>query len=217
MKMFVLALGIASAATGWWEPLLRSSNSSRETKGGLEAWESGDATQARERFAAAMQIDPDPVHQFNAGTAALRAGSLQDGARDLASAAEQEPRLAADALYNSGTALLTEKRFSDAADQLRESLRRDPARTDAKRNLELALRHMQQQEQGSSGDNPRQDQGDGDEGPDQQQGEGDRPGEAENGEIDAEAVLRAVAQQEAEELRRLRESRVEAGRRGSGW
>jgi len=99
----------------------------------------GDATRD---FDAARRRDPgDPAWSFDLGTA-LGADGNGDAARTAleAAARSSDRRVAADALYQSGTLDLTNGRNAEAIDALRRSLILDPARGDAKRNLEIAMR-----------------------------------------------------------------------------
>lgn len=227
MKTVITALMTLGLATGWWEPLFRPSNPRQLTEEGIEAWTKGDATAARKSFAAAAASDDDPIHLFNTGTAALGEGAVDEGARLMGAALKMDPSLAADGSFNEGTALLRDQRLDEAVDRLQESLRRDPSRQDAKRNLELALMRREQQNAGAGGEQSQPSDGeDGQQEQDPQEGEPDEGDASEDGregdqqqpgELDAEAVLRAVAQQEAEELKRMRDARIEAGRRGTGW
>lgn len=227
MKIVIAALTILSVSAAWWEPLFRPSNPRQLTSGGIHSWQKGDASAARRHFAAAAAVDDAPVHMFNAGTAALSEGALDDGARLIDAAIRDDAAFAADGLFNEGTALLREQRLDDAVARLQESLRRDPSRQDAKRNLELALMRREDQNSGGGGQQSQpQDGSEGQPGREGEEGEqesadtppeGTEEGQREPGQLDAEAVLRAVAQQEAEELKRMREARTRTADRGTGW
>jgi len=118
-------------------------------------------------FDRARRLRPDdPRTAFNAGTArigsdpAAAAGLLEPVARTAPEA------LSSDAWYNLGNARLAAGDPGAALDAYVESLRRAPARVDAKHNLELARRALaeqqrqQEQRQGQQGDaGDRQQQG----------------------------------------------------------
>jgi len=113
-----------------------------EAKKGVELHRQGRFGEAARRFESAAAKDPlDPAWRLDLGTALGAAGDRQKAQAPLAAAARSgDRRVAADALYQEGTLALEEKRYSEAVDVLRESLMRDPMRSDAKRNYEIALR-----------------------------------------------------------------------------
>jgi len=99
---------------------------------------------AAARFGAAARRDPgDPAWKLDLGTALGAAGDRDKARAPLAAAAgSADPRVASDALYQQGTLDLEAGKYPDAVDALRKSLALDPARPDAKRNYELALRNL---------------------------------------------------------------------------
>lgn len=101
---------------------------------------------AAELFDAAGRIAPDdPLVRFNAGTGALLAGR-DDAAGELQAATTlAPPKLAPRALYNLGNAQLSQGEAAAAVEAFKSSLRLDPGQLDAKHNLELALRALEQQ------------------------------------------------------------------------
>ena len=122
-------------------------NSVERTRSGLTALENGDTSAAIERFDTAKRLDPmNPVTFFNAATARLVAG--QEGAADqLQQAIEVAPeQLQPAAHYNLGNARLAEENPAAAVDAYKQVLRLDPAHMDAKFNLELAQRLLEQQQ-----------------------------------------------------------------------
>jgi Ca-activated chloride channel family protein len=123
-------------------------NSVERTRSGMTALENGDATAAIERFDSAKRLEnTNPVTFFNAATARLIAG--QEGAADqLQQAIEVAPEhLQPSAHYNLGNARLAEENPAAAVDAYKQVLRLEPAHMDAKFNLELAQRLLQQQQQ----------------------------------------------------------------------
>lgn len=99
---------------------------------------------AAARFGAAARRDPgDPAWTFDLGTALGAAGDRDKARAPLAAAAgSSDPRVASDALYQQGTLDLEAGKYPDAVEALRRSLALDPARPDAKRNYEIALRNL---------------------------------------------------------------------------
>lgn len=228
MKIPLIVLLLAVSWLDWAAPLFRASNTSALTRAGRDAYDANDAATAREKFAQATAIEQSARNLYNTGTATLAAGDIDAGTRLMEAAVEEDSALAADAAFNEGTALLKQKSLDAAVDRLKASLRLRPDSIDAKRNLEIALRRQQDQQQ-SGGAGQQQSQPQPGKGQQNQQSGGDekkdpseaaqQPGEQSQqpGEVDAEAVLRAAAQQEAQELKRLRGKRFEGEPRGTGW
>ena len=121
-------------------------NARERTHAGIRALAAGHAATAAAALDTALRLHPlDPSSEFNAGTGRLAAGR-SDAVEPLErAAAAAGPGLAADAWYNLGNARLTARDARGAVDAYVESLRRDPARKDAKHNLELALRELERQ------------------------------------------------------------------------
>jgi Ca-activated chloride channel homolog len=131
---------------GW----IDSWKAGRAVREGNRHYRGGDWGVAAERYGAALEAAPgDAVARFNLGSA-LAAGGDAQGAEELfgalGAAAEVDPRLQADSWYNRGTLALERGDAAAARDQLIEALRRDPELADARHNLELALRLLEQQE-----------------------------------------------------------------------
>lgn len=131
-------------------------NAEERTAEGLEALNAGDLDRAESRFDAAARLSPDaPLAQFNAGTGRLLADNAKDAVEPLQRAVDataidpETPSLAppwtTDAYYNLGSAHLANNDPAEAVESFKEVLRRDPSRADAKHNLELALRKLDQQ------------------------------------------------------------------------
>ncbi len=128
-------------------------NAGERTAAGLEQLEADRPADAADALDTAWRLAPDsPAAAYNAGTARLLAGradalpALEAAAR-AAIGTGDEDALAADALYNLGTARLASGDPRGAIESLTEALRRDSSRIDAKHNLELALRKLAEQEQ----------------------------------------------------------------------
>ena len=112
-----------------------------------------------------------------------------------------------------------------AIGDLTEYLRRNPADANAKRNLELALRKNDERERQRRQQQRQQQQQQQQQQQEQQRSQGRNEGGEKGreggeqrqraGDIDAESLLRSVAQQEKEELSRMRRAGRE--RSGVGW
>jgi Ca-activated chloride channel family protein len=164
----------------WASPQMRTAQ-------GLEAFEAGNYEAAVEPLNKALAAAPeDPLRQFNAGTAELANDDadaalslLESAARALPEAAAA-PDLAADALYNLGNARLAASDVAGAVEAYKQALRTLPDHADAKLNLELALRRLDEERQArdSQASPNAQEQGDQES---SEQGEGqDQPGQNPN-------------------------------------
>ena len=122
-------------------------NARERTSRALSAWEKGKPEDAVAPLDSALRLQPgDPLVEFNAGTAHLGARQA-DAAQLLEQAAKHAPpALAADALYNLGNARLEAKDARGALDAYKGALRAQPDLASAKRNLELALRLLEEQQ-----------------------------------------------------------------------
>lgn len=182
------------------------------------AWEQKNHAAADAFFEEVGRLHDTPVTRFNRGTAAVAAGDHLRGTKLLRDAAE-DPSLAADAHFNLGNSFLERKSVEQAIDAYKSALRANPDHTSAKRNLEIAMRRREQESRdgGGKGQGPQNQKGGGGESSEQGEQAGGQPDGAgePKGSMSAEELLRAVAQQEREELQRMRRAR--GPRRGIGW
>ncbi|RMG18697.1 MAG: VWA domain-containing protein, partial [Deltaproteobacteria bacterium] len=130
---------------------------------GNAAWEKGDLDAAIAAYRKAAEAERDPKQRakifYNLGTALAAKGDVA-GAREAlqAALATEDGTLKARDLYNLGTALLAAGDPRSALDPLKRSLRLDPGNEDAKYNLELALRLLQQKQEQQKQDQQQQEQ-----------------------------------------------------------
>jgi Ca-activated chloride channel family protein len=122
-------------------------NPRERTARALAAWEKGRPEDAVGPADSALRLQPgDPLVEYNAGTAHLGAQQA-DAAQVLEQAAKHAPPgLAADAFYNLGNARLDAKDARGAIEAYKNALRAQPDLPSAKRNLELALRRLEEQQ-----------------------------------------------------------------------
>ncbi|MFP3940206.1 MAG: tetratricopeptide repeat protein [Thermoanaerobaculia bacterium] len=136
-------------------------NPRERTVRGLELLETAEPADATEAFETARRIAPDrPAVLFNAGTARLLAGEGR-GAASLLERAVESPAATADgaaperrhrlpaglaqpAWYNLGAARLAADDPAGAVEAFEEALRLAPGDRDAKHNLEVALRRLEE-------------------------------------------------------------------------
>lgn len=145
----ILASVVASTPAGadwpsWLEPWLF--NSAERTRRAVESFEQGDLEAAVEPLETALRLaGDDPRVQYNAGAGRLGAG--RGGALPLLEAAAEAAagELAPVARYNLGNARMAGNDLSGAIEAYQQALRHDPDFEDAKYNLELARRRLDEQ------------------------------------------------------------------------
>lgn len=211
MRSMIAILAAAATVASW--PAFRPSNSERLTAAGRKAFAAGRFGDAAGSFDAAVAIRKNAFTLYNQGTAKVAAGDAA-GAAILDEIGRSPAPVAGDALFNLGNAALLAREWDAAIARYEQVLRRSPRDADAKRNLEIALRRRQQeQQQGNQGQ--RQPQPAPSAGEDEQRPAPSEPGEGKE-EMTAEEILRSIAQQEKEELRRMR-LRKTGEERPVGW
>ena len=149
-----------------------------------------------------------PELHYNIGNVLFRKKEYDKAVEEyLRAQAAPDPILSQAALFNRGNALMMQGRLEDAIQAYVQALRARPDDTDAKRNLELALRLLDQQKKKQQ--KPQQDKDqDQNKSPQQQQGEGGgrppqqqkKPGEM--SEDEARQVLEALQQEEKEGIKK---------------
>ncbi len=150
----------------------------REVEAGNRLYDEGRYQEAHARYLEALEKVPGlPLVRFNEGNALYRSQEFQRAMEAFLEAAEgADPEWRSQAWYNLGNALLRQQQAGPAAEAYKQALRSDPQDVDAKHNLELALRQLEQQEQQQDGENQE-----GDEQNEDQQGEGGGQGQQPEG------------------------------------
>jgi len=201
-----------------WQSVTRATSSYAATARGVSQYARGKFRDAAASFTDADSIRQTPQTAFNLGTAQVATGDRERGSTTLAKAM-RDPKLRADALYNRGSSALASNAFDAAIRDFADVLRMRPNDAQAKRNLEIALRRKSQQKQQQESGAGGQKNSQGAQPPQNEANKAPAPGDKQSnepkGQTDAEALLRAVQQQEQEELSRMRRVRPEPGR--VGW
>jgi tetratricopeptide (TPR) repeat protein len=128
------------------EVLLRPT---RRTAEGRKLYSEGNDPKALEAFNKAAASRPgDPRTRFNVADSLYKSGRL-DEARTTFEQLAADPRspLAAPARFNLGNTLYQKQDYAGAVRAYRDALRLTPNDLDTRRNLELALRALQQEQQ----------------------------------------------------------------------
>jgi Ca-activated chloride channel family protein len=183
-----------------------------ENNRALRAYRQGDHGAATEGFGRALALKENAQIRFNLGDALFRSGDLDGAAAQFRLAAGEgsgaDADLAARAYANLGRVLLDQKRPQEAAQALEEALVRRPGLAEARHNLELALRQMQDGE----GQGDPQDGEQGEDGQKQDQGGGQSQDEEQKGEEGQDGQPRPSQDGQQDEAGRPREARQdEAG------
>lgn len=128
------------------EVLLRPRRATRE---GREEYMRGNHPQALQAFERAATARPqDPAVRFNIGDGLYKNGKYDEAAtlfRALGS--DGASPLAAPSRFNLGNSLYQKQDYRGAIDAYRDALRVAPGDADTRRNLELALRALREQEE----------------------------------------------------------------------
>ncbi|MBX7184438.1 MAG: VWA domain-containing protein [Vicinamibacteria bacterium] len=134
---------------------------SRETNKGLKAWETGDAAQALAAFEKARAARPDSaVTRFNEAVAQAKAGKGPEAIETFTALSREKNDLGFESHYNLGNALLGAQQLPGAVAAYRDALRLRPDDARARRNLEIALRQLQQKKKDQEKDKDKKDQKD---------------------------------------------------------
>lgn len=146
----------------------------REVEAGNRLYDEGRYQEAHARYLEALAKVPGlPLARFNEGSALYRSQEYQRAMEAfLEAAAGAGPEWHASAFYNLGNALIRQQQPGPAAEAYKQALRLDPGAEDARHNLELALRQLEQQQQQQAGEG--RESGDPNE---DEQGEGGGQGE----------------------------------------
>lgn len=181
---------------------------------GNEDFAQGRYDQASRRYTEAGAKNPDdPALDFNLGAALYKQGKHEDALSAFQkSYGSKNVGMVADARYNSGNALFRQGKLAEAISEYIEALKLRPEDEDAKYNLELARRLLQQRQEKEE-DQPPQDkkdpadpdqeeqnqEGQNQESQDQEQ-EARQPDEESSGEEKAQGQDASQAEEEPEQV-----------------
>jgi Ca-activated chloride channel family protein len=132
----------------------------RLTAQALEEYERGNHPKALEAFEGAAQARPEDVQaRINLADGLYKNGKF-DEAEVIYQALGQDPAaaVAGAARYNLGNTRFQKQDFAGAVDAYKEALRLEPENPDTIRNLELALRALQEQQQQQQREQERREQ-----------------------------------------------------------
>jgi Flp pilus assembly protein TadD len=135
-----------AGASGVGEELLLKPT--RLTAEGRRHYDEGNGAKALEAFSRAAAARPnDPRAKFNLADALYKAGKFDEAKAIYESfASDARSPLAVPSRYNLGNTHFQKRDFADAVKAYREALRLSPHDADARRNLELALDALKQEQ-----------------------------------------------------------------------
>lgn len=121
----------------------------RLTNAGRKDYEQGNHPEALKSFEGAAALRPkDRRAQFNLADALYKSGKFDEAQEIFRSlGADEKSPLAGPARFNLGNALFGKKDYPGAIQAYRDALHLAPEDADTRRNLEMALRALQQQQQ----------------------------------------------------------------------
>ena len=208
-KRLLLACAALVPALAWPGIAVADPAASKNNEGN-RLYEQKKYDDALKKYVDAQASRPGaPELHYNIGNVLYRKKEYDKAVEEyLRAQAAPDPVLSQAALYNRGNALMAQGHVEDAIQAYVQALRARPDDTDTKRNLELALRLLDQQKQkqkSQQGKNQDQNkdqkqppqQGDGAGRPPQQQ---KKPGEM--SEDEARQVLEALQQEEKEGIKK---------------
>ena len=123
-----------------------------DTRRGIKNFRDGDYDEAMKNFQRAKDAASDnPLAMYNLGTALYKNGKIGEAAKEFSNALMQDTMitdtiLTKNLLYNIGNCAYLADSFRQAARFYKSAVILDPNDEDAKYNLELALRHLQNQQ-----------------------------------------------------------------------
>ena len=121
----------------------------RATEEGRGEYARGNHPQALSAFERAAEARPqDPAVRFNVADGLYKSGKYEEAAALFrALGADPASPVAAASRYNLGNSLFQKKDYRGALQAYRDALRVAPGEEDTRRNLEMALRALQEQEE----------------------------------------------------------------------
>ncbi len=164
--VFAASLLVLLTACGQTE-----ANANNEANDAFEQGEFDKAISEYERVSKELPDRPEPV--YNSANAKYKLENYEEAQEELEEALldaydVEEEDLVARTLFNLGNVLFQDEEYEEAIESYKEVLRQNPDDVDAKYNLELALRKIEEQQQQEQEQQQPQDE--------QPRGQGDQPG-----------------------------------------
>ncbi|MBP1610783.1 MAG: repeat-containing protein [Acidobacteria bacterium] len=154
MKLFAAIVILVSPA------FVHAASVGSENKKGNQLFAEGKYEEAEKAYLNAEVKSPGrPEILYNLGNTLVKQQKYDQAIQSLRKSTEKGDKgLQEYGWYNSGNAYFESGQYEDAVKAYTKALRINPADTDAKHNLELALKKMEEQKQASSSGNQQNDQ-----------------------------------------------------------
>ncbi|MBM3329059.1 MAG: tetratricopeptide repeat protein [Calditrichaeota bacterium] len=149
MTMRQLILSLIGAVLLLSADALYADSPRKSASRGVEHFKREEFDKALAEFMAALDKDPSrPEIRYDLGTALYKLQQFPQAAEALSKAASSsDPKLAGNAWFNIGNALLGEQKFDEAVAAYKQALKLNHQDEDAKHNLEMALQMKQMMQQ----------------------------------------------------------------------
>ena len=145
---------------------------------GNRLYDEGHYAEAEIFYRKSQETEEAPeVGRFNLGAATYQQERYEEAAKTWASVAERADLSAedrADAWYNSGNALFEEEQFDKALEAYKQALRQNSSHDDARHNLAMSRRALQEQQEQEKQDQEQDQNEDQEKNDDQQDQQGDQ-------------------------------------------
>jgi Ca-activated chloride channel family protein len=189
LVLLVPAEPVRAADGGWFQ---------RPDQAGHRALREGRADDAVELFT-------DPLWQ---AVALYRAEEYEAAASAFVAGSPEED---SETLYNRGTALARAMKLPEARDALTAALERDPAHEDARHNLDLVERLLEEQRQDAENEQGSQEDDPNDEGNESEASRRDESSESQSGEQDSRNAESGEGEEEQQETRQAESQEAREG------
>lgn len=138
---------------------------------GDQFYQQGTYNDAETAYRKALEEKQKPTTAYNLGNTIYHQNRMPEAIQQYQQSIEttKDPQLKAKSYYNLGNAHYENKEFDKSIEAYKESLKLQPADEDAKKNLMLAMRQLQQQQKQQQQQDQQQNKDQSEENKDQQQ------------------------------------------------
>lgn len=129
---------------------LYAQNAKKYVRKGNKEFEKGEYSEAEVQYRKALDKNPNSYKgKFNLGDAMYQQDNVEESGKlfNELTAANVSPEVKAKSFYNLGNTMMKAKKYKEAVEAFKQSLKLDPTDYNAKYNLEYARKKMIQQQQ----------------------------------------------------------------------
>lgn len=184
---------------------------------GNELYKQKNYEASQQEYRKALVTDPkDVTASYNNGNAQFRATKTDEAIQSYDNTIEnaKDKAVKEKALYNKGVALSKQQKLQESIDAWKESLKLDPNDTEARENLQKALKELKkQQEQKSKQDQEKKDK------KDDQKKEQEKPQQQQSklNKQQVEQLLKALQQKEKEIQQKMQKGSPQPNKPEKDW